>query len=340
MADRRDDNLMNRFDEAGLRRFRARDGVIAVLLAALILILCEGPSILKAGNEMNPGIGRAIVLGVGRPSNWAARKLPLVQLASDSTKWLNPEPNLSGSAGFDNPKTLAAGQIPAVTSTAFQPGELGERGPPSALLRSLLVTGDSMSEPLDNDLAEALIPKGVNVTQEPHIGTGISTTFIVNWGALAAEQVKQLHPSAVVVFIGANDGFPMTDGEGHEVSCCGAAWAVIYANRVRQMMNTYRQAGAAHVYWITLPAPRDSARQKIARVVNAAIKVAAQPWASQVEIIDSVPIFTPGFVYRDAMSVNGKETIVREADGVHLNEAGSSLLARYVMEDLKQNFTL
>ena len=60
------------------------------------------------------------------------------------------------------------------------------------------------------------------------------------------------------------------------------------------MMNTYRQAGAAHVYWITLPAPREPARRKIARVVNAAINVAAQPWASQVQIIDTVPIFTPG----------------------------------------------
>jgi hypothetical protein len=339
MPERRDDNLMSRFDEAGLRRFRARDGVIAVLLAAFVLVLCEGPSILKAGNEMNPGIGRDIVLDVGRPSNWAARQLPLVKLASDTTKWLNPEPSLSGPAGFESPARLASGAIPAVSATAFSPLELGEAAPAPRPLHSLLVTGDSMSEPLDNDLAEVLIPKGVKVVQEPHIGTGISTTFIVDWGTLASEQVKRIHPNAVVVFIGANDGFPMSDGAGPEVSCCGAAWAVVYADRVRQMMNTYRQDGAAHVYWITLPAPRDSARQRIARVVNAAIEVAAQPWASQIQVIDSVPVFTPGFVYRDAMSVSGKETIVREADGVHLNEAGSSLLARYVLQDLKQSFT-
>jgi hypothetical protein len=340
MDDRRDDNLMNRFDEAGLRRFRAREGVAAILVCALLLVIFQGPSILKAGDEMNSGIGRDAVLAVGKPSNWIARKLPFVEIASTSTTWLNPEPNLSGPGGFANAKTLAAsGAVPPVSPTAFEPAAIGEPAPPRKPLHTLLVTGDSMSEPLDNDLAEALIPKGVHVVQEPHIGTGISTTFVVNWGTLAAHQVKADHPDAIVVFIGANDGFPMEGPEGREVSCCNASWAAIYADRVRQIMNTYRQDGAAHVYWLTLPAPRDPARARIARVVNAAVEVAAQPWASQIQIINTVPIFTPGFVYRDAMNVGGKQTLVREADGVHLNEAGSSLLARYVLEAIGHNYT-
>jgi hypothetical protein len=197
-----------------------------------------------------------------------------------------------------------------------------------------------MSMPLDEDLARDLDPTGVNVVQDPHLGTGISTTFIVNWGKLAAYQVAHDHPNAVVMFIGANDGFPMPGAGGREVPCCGTEWAAIYANRARQMMNTYRQAGAARVYWITLPTPREEARREIARVVNAAIKVAAQPWADQVRVIDSVPIFTPGEIYRDSMDVEGKATIVRESDGIHLNEAGSELLAKLVLADIGQDFTL
>ena len=69
------------------------------------------------------------------------------------------------------------------------------------------------------------------------------------------------------------------------------------------------------------------------------MEVAAQPWASQIQTLNTVPIFTPDFVYRDAMDVGGKLTIVREADGVHLNEAGSSLLERYVLEAIGRNFT-
>lgn len=336
----RDDSLMSRFDAFGLRAFRARDAVVAVVVAAVLLILFEGSSVEKAGDEMSPGPGRTLILAVGRPSSWIARELPLASIAHTVTGWLNPEANLSGPSGFDSPKALAAGgQIPPVTPAAFDPEAIGETPPPRRRLHTLLVTGDSMSEPLDSDLANALAPDGVHVVQEPHIGTGISTTFIVNWGRLAASQVKADHPEAVVVFIGANDGFPMTGPEGREVACCSASWAAIYADRVRQIMGSYRQDGAARVYWLSLPSPRDPARARIARVVNAAIQVAAQPWASEVGVIDTVPIFTPGFAYRDAMSVGGKQTIVRQADGIHLNEAGSSLLAGVVLESLHKNFT-
>jgi hypothetical protein len=338
VSDQRDDNLMNRFDDAGLRRFRAREGVVAILIVAVLLVLFQGPSILKAGNEMNPGIGRDAVLVAGKPSNWIARKLPFVQLASTGTTWLNPEPNLSGPGGFRNARSTGPEQVPQVTPAAFPPADLGEAAPARKRLRTLLVTGDSMSQPLDHDLAEELIPTGVRVTQEPHLGTGISTTFVVDWGALSARQTRLLHPDAIVVFIGANDGFPMEGPSGKQVGCCGALWATIYANRVRQIMDTYRQGGTARVYWITLPAPRDRARQRIARVVNAAITVAAQPWAAQIELVNTVPIFTPGFAYRDSMDVDGTQQIVREADGIHLNDAGSSLLARNILADLRQSF--
>jgi lysophospholipase L1-like esterase len=332
----RDDSLMSRFDREGLRRFGARDAVLAVALAAVLLVLVEGGSVLHAGDEMKPGIGRSLVLAVGRPTNAIARALPLASAARAATSWLNPEPNLSGPGGFKN--LAAGGQIPPVTPASFTPEALGEAPPPRQRLRRLLVTGDSMSMPLDADLAEALVEKHVHVDQDPHIGSGISTTFVVDWGRLATAQVKTDHPDAVVVFIGANDGFPMNGPDGREVACCSGSWAAIYAGRVRQVMNTYLASGA-RVYWLTLPAPREAARARIARVVNAAIAVAAQPWASRVRVIDTVGTFTPGFAYRDAMSVSRQQTIVRQADGIHLNDAGSSLLAGIVLGRLAQDFS-
>jgi lysophospholipase L1-like esterase len=336
----RDDSLMSRFDRFDLRRFRARDAVLSVALAAVLLVLFEGSSVLQAGDQMNPGVGRQLILAVGRPSNWIATQLPLAHVAHVATAWLNPEAGLNGPGGFSRPgASTLAGEIPPVTAAAFDPSAIGEKPPPRRPLHTLLVTGDSMSMPLDADLAQQLVPRGVHVVQDPHIGTGISTTFVVDWGKLSVAQVKADHPDAIVVFIGANDGFPMTGAGGREVACCSAEWAAIYANRVRQMANTYRQGGVAHVYWLTLPTPREAARQKIARVVNAAIGVGVEPWAAQVQVINTVPIFTPGETYRDAMSINGTQTIVRQADGIHLNEAGSSLLATVVLEAIKQNFT-
>jgi hypothetical protein len=228
--------------------------------------------------------------------------------------------------------------VAPVTPDAFTPGELGVRPPARRRLHTLLVTGDSMSQPLDQDLARTLARNGVNVIRDPHIGTGISKSILVDWGRLSTTQVQQDHPDAIVVFIGANDGFSMPGPTGHSVDCCSAEWTAIYATRVRRMMNTYRQSGGARVYWLTLPTPREAARQQIAQVVNGAIKVAAEPYAAQIRVIDTVPTFTPGNRYRDEMTISGQPTIVRQSDGIHLNHAGSTLAEKLVLAGIDQDF--
>ena len=66
--------------------------------------------------------------------------------------------------------------------------------------------------------------------------------------------------------------------------------------------------------------------------------VAAEPWRTSVRVVDSVPIFTPGGRYRDAMPVAGRQTLVRQSDGIHLNDAGSSVLATVVLAALARDF--
>ena len=348
-----DDNLMERFDREGARRFRARDGVIAITIAAIVLVLCAGESVKRAGEEMSPGIGRDIVLAVGRPVAWVSNQLPFHSASHTLTAWLSPDTNLStagsfqssgsggsgGAGGSGTGAASAATAVPPVTPDAFDPTQIGQPPAPRRSLHTLLVTGDSMSQPLDLYLAQALAPDGVHVIRDAHIGTGISKPILVDWGSLSVSQVRQDHPDAVVVFIGANEGFSMPGPGGRLVDCCSAEWAAIYATRVRQMMNTYRQDGAARVYWLTLPTPREAARAQISEVVNAAVEVAAEPWRDQVRVIDMVPVFTPGNRYRDAMTINGQPTIVRESDGIHLNNAGSALAAKIVLAAVDKDFT-
>jgi hypothetical protein len=197
-----------------------------------------------------------------------------------------------------------------------------------------------MAQPLDTTLAGRLAGKGVNVIRDPHVGTGISKPIIVDWGKLSVAQTAKDHPDAVIVFIGANEGFPMkTAGPpAGTAACCGPAWAAEYATRARRMMNTYRRAGAGRVVWLTLPLPRDAARRRIALAVNAAVEVAAEPYRAQVQVLDMAALFTPGGTYRDAMTVGGRDTIVRQADGVHLNEAGAKLAADAVQAALRPDF--
>ncbi len=333
-----DDSHMGRFQKEGAQRYRATDAVTVVLLTAILLALFAGGSILHSG-EQTTGVTGEIIRDVGRPLARVSNKSGLEKLRSEATSFLSPNRNLGSSNGaFTGAAITESGAVPTVTPEAFAPETLGAHSPPRVRLRSILVTGDSMVMPLDSDLARQMVGRGVKVTQDPHIGTGISNSQIVDWGKLANEQVRSYHPQVVVLFIGANEGWPMAGAHGRQVECCGAEWAALYAQRVRLMTHTYLQRGRARVYWITIPYPRDPEREAIARVVNAAIPVGIEPWAVDAQVIDTVPIFTPNG-YRDAMPIEGTQTIVREPDGVHLNGAGSELLAKYVLAAIGRAYT-
>ena len=152
-------------------------------------------------------------------------------------------------------------------------------------------------------------------------------------------QTREEEPDAIVIFIGANEGFPMPQPGGGDVKCCGADWAAVYASRVRRMMDTYRQGGEARVYWLTLPMPRDErppgGRARRERGDRAWPRSRT---ASHVRLLDMVELFTPGGEYRDSMEVDGEDRIVRESDGVHLNDEGAELAADTVLDALEEDF--
>jgi lysophospholipase L1-like esterase len=337
-----DDSLMERFDEEKLRRFSARDAVISTVLIALLLLVFSGGSVRQAGEEMDPGTYRDIVLAIGEPAGWVADQLPLAEIGHSLTGWLSPDTELVGATfeeGAVGGAGAAGGGPSPVTSEWFEAAALGEPQPKSEL-ETLLVTGDSLSTPLDIELGQNLAPDGVDVVRDPHLATGISRDDLVDWAQLSATQVAADEPDAVVIFIGANEGLPMPGPGGEDVSCCGPEWAAIWANRARQLMQNYAQKGAAKVYWLTVPTARDPDRAPITDAVNAAVYAGAAPIRSSVRVLDMGAIFTPEDRFRNAIDVGGRETIVREPDGIHLNDAGSAIAAEEVEAALARDFDL
>ncbi|HEV3002045.1 MAG TPA: GDSL-type esterase/lipase family protein [Solirubrobacteraceae bacterium] len=334
-----DDAPRTLVDLSKARRMDVRQLLKAVALCCLLLFASAGPGIREAGEQMDPGLDRTLVLAVGKPAGALGDVVPLHEVADEATAWLSTDEEL-GEGGFTAAAQGPAAQgggVPPVTPEAFDPAALGERARPRPL-RKLLVTGDSLAQGLDAELARRLADRGVDVVRDPHIGTGISKDILVDWGKLSTKQVKDESPDAVVMFIGANEGFPLKGAENRDVECCGPEWAALYATRARTMMNTYRRGGAARVYWLTVMTPRDGDRAQIARAVNAGIFAAAAPYRAHVRVIDTVPIFTPGFRYRTSMRVGDEDTIVRESDGIHLNATGSRIAADHVMRALERDF--
>jgi lysophospholipase L1-like esterase len=322
-----DDSLMQRFDRWGLRRFSGRDAVKAIALTTVLLVVFAGGSIRKAADELKPGLGRDIVKAVGGPAGWISDRLPLATAREDATAWLSPNQKLSGRGFVASPGTVGRPATPTPPSTP-QP------------LHHLLVTGDSLSTPLDIEIARKLADQGagVQVTRDPHLATGISNTGLVDWSKLSTTQAANDDPDAVVLFIGANEGYSMPGPNGTLVNCCGPDWEAVFSSRVGQMMDNYLRGGVQRIYWLTVPTQRDAARKPIADDVNQAIRQQAARRGASVRVVDLIPTFTPGDSYRDSIPIDGKQTIVRQPDGIHLNDVGSSVAADLVLEAVGRDF--
>ena len=132
--------------------------IVAVLLAALLLVLFEGAASGAQGEQMNPGVG-ARRRARGRQAGRLGRRPAAARdAAHDATAWLSPgrgprraERLVRGAA-----RRRRGRRVPPVTADAFDPAALGAKPPPRRPLQTLLVTGDSMSTPLDAELARAL----------------------------------------------------------------------------------------------------------------------------------------------------------------------------------------
>jgi lysophospholipase L1-like esterase len=321
-----DDSLMGRFDRWDLRRFSGWDAVKAVWLTSILLLLFAGGAVHKAADELKPGLGRDIIKAVASPAGWISDKLPLADTRRDLTSWLSPDQQLSGQGFRAGPG--GAGRPAHPVPTTPQP------------LHRLLVTGDSLSTPLDIEIARKLADQGagVQVTRDPHLATGISNTGLVDWSKLSSTQAANDDPDAAVLFIGANEGYSMPGPNGQQVNCCGPAWEAIFQSRVGQMMDNYLNGGVERIYWLTVPTQRDPARKPIADDVNQAVRAAAAERGAAVRVVDLIPTFTPGDRYRDSIDINGTQTIVRESDGIHLNEDGASVAADLVLSALSRDF--
>ena len=202
------------------------------------------------------------------------------------------------------------------------------RARPAAGRLRILATGDSMIQIIDSYL-KARAGRGARVRSDAHISTGLSKPSLLDWQAHARRQAAR-RPDVVVMFIGANDGFPMAGTD-----CCGAAWVAEYARRARRMMRTYARGGRARVLWLLLPAPRGGTFREVFPAVNAALRRAARGLDDDVRLVELDEFFTPGGRYRDSIQIDGNTVRVRQGDGVHLNTTGASIAANIVLRILQ-----
>lgn len=201
---------------------------------------------------------------------------------------------------------------------------------------SVLVTGDSMSYPIDQEMGiEA--PRGMVVHADRHDGTGLTTTT-VNWPRLAARQVARFHPDATVISLGGRDGgIPLPDpANGGLTECCGRRWLRLYADLLRPLARSYIRGGKGHVYWLTLPAPEEALRAPLYEAVNQALALLASEFPGEMSLINVAGVVSPGG-FQHEISYEGLQIRPRTPDGIHLNHGGACVERSLVVAAMLQD---
>jgi len=195
---------------------------------------------------------------------------------------------------------------------------------------SVLTTGDSTMQGIDGFLGDELGDTAI-VHSDVRPGSAISKA---DWPRIAAAQVRRRRPTAAVVSLGVNDGFPMKTPAGTTRECCGVPWLAEYARRVRHIMRIYRRSGRGRVVWLTLPLPRAGRHTAVITAVNAAIVRAGRDMTG-VTVLRMDRLFSPnGFT--ETIRYRGRDVRIRTADGIHLNVSGTAIAAKVIAAALRK----
>jgi hypothetical protein len=232
-------------------------------------------------------------------------------------------------ADFDVRRSAPAAFVVVLLSVVAAP-------PSEAAPVRVLVTGDSLVQPLDQLMVRPVARRGGRVIRDPRPGSGITRPLVLDWVKHARRQVRKRRPQATVVFIGAGDTEPLTSASGPRVGCCRRGWIDAYADRVERMMRTYMRNKRRPVYWLTLPAPRQRERRRQFLAINYAIEQAARKAGEKAHVVDTVPALSPSNEFHRKVRYRGRSVVVRDGDGVHMTAAGARIARDLVVRAMRR----
>jgi hemolysin type calcium-binding protein len=92
-----------------------------------------------------------------------------------------------------------------------------------------------------------------------------------------------------------------------------------------------------HVYWLTLPMPRQDSRRQQFLAINYAIAQAARKAGSKAHVVDTVPVLSPGNRFHRRLRYHGESVVVRDGDGVHLTTDGARIVRDLVVRAMRSD---
>jgi hypothetical protein len=306
--------------------------VLAVVVIALgIAALFNSEAIVRAGEGMEQGTTRDIVLSVGRPLDDVAGAIGLHLPREGLDLAFGQEDKTASGTELEEGSTA----ILRRRARAREEQQASYRQPSPGEPLEVLVTGDSEAEFLGQRLTDQAPPGLLEVETVAHNATGLTNPAFFNWELNAQQEVAARDPDAVVMAIGGNDGFNVEAG-GQLYGPSDPEWQTEFARRVAVVAEEFGADGERPVYWVPPPTARDEHQNEIYAAQNRAVEQAARavPGLRYVDVYSTLN----GGKYSDSLKIDGRKVLARQPDGVHFTREGSVAPARLLLEQMAKDY--
>jgi hypothetical protein len=340
--------------------------VVAMFVALLVGLILNSEGLLATAHQLPYGsTSREVSVAVMRPINDVTSALFLNE-PRHGLKWalgrksqggdinvFNIPDSTSADPGTSNPGSSGGNTTPNTNSNTNPPPDSSTSGgnttpgdgntglaavttPTQAKPLRILVLGDSLAGDFGQSLYDEAGKTGVIKPAGPvdyHISTGLTRPDVFNWPGELQDELNEYHPTTVVLALGLNDGRQtMEDQNGNFLGTGTAGWLKEYSRRVGAMIDLVTRTGARIVYVAPPPVSQAGTSDYLFSLNVQIVKEAKKhPGAASVFLFPKLAVHGQ---YSQSILVNGKETVVRTADGIHTNSAGNAIIVAQVMKAL------
>lgn len=300
-----------------------------IVIALLVAALFNSEAIVRAGESMERGPTRDIVLSVARPLDDVAGAVGLhlpregLDLAfGQEDKTAKGTELEKGSTAILRPNRRKDERQSYVQPTAEDPVEV-------------FVTGDSQAEFIGQLLIDELPDDLFVVEIAARNSTGLTNPEFFNWEINAQQEIAAREPDAVVMVIGGNDGFNVLVGD-QLYGWRDPEWQIEYARRAAVVMRALGSNGERPVYWVPPPTARDDEQNAIYETQNGAVgeAAAAVPGARYVDVFNTI---NDG-EYSAELRIDGRRVLARQADGIHFTREGAVVPVRLILRAMARDY--